>query len=210
VLDVGCGWGSFLDYVGNTVGCGGVGFTASDEQWRYAQACIAGNARLSVKHGDYREMLPVPRVSAAVSIGMYEHVGARKSGDFFKLVRSSLQPGMRYLNQAIVRPEDGNAHFRSNSFVQRYIFPNAQLLSLSQQLADAERARFRIIGVETFGRHYATTLSHWRTNLAAQRQKCVTVEGGERVRAWELYLAGSQRRFEVGSIDLAQVLMEAI
>jgi cyclopropane-fatty-acyl-phospholipid synthase len=210
VLDIGCGWGSFLMTAAGTFGSAGVGFTASRAQQEEAAKRLAGFERVSVRYGDYRQLLPLQRdITAVASIGMYEHVGEENSAAFFRLVRSRLPRGARYLNQAITRRESGPRRFRSNSFAQRFIFPNGQLLPLSQQLRDLETAGFRVLSVENFGPSYAATIGHWMDHLEEHWDTAVELEGPERVRAWQLYLAGSRRRFLDGTIDVTQVLTEA-
>lgn len=210
VLDVGCGWGSFLMTAAKEFGSAGVGFTASRAQQEEAAKRLADFERVSVRYGDYRQLLPVQEdITAVASIGMYEHVGEEKSAAFFRLVRSRLPRGARYLNQAITRRESGPRRFRSNSFAQRFIFPNGQLLPLSRQLRDLEAAGFRVLSVENFGPSYATTIGCWMDNLEEHWDTAVRLEGPERVRAWQLYLAGSRRRFQDGTIDVTQVLTEA-
>ncbi|MFC1441756.1 cyclopropane-fatty-acyl-phospholipid synthase family protein [Streptacidiphilus sp. N1-10] len=209
VLDIGCGWGSFLLAAAEYCGSGGVGITASQVQQRAAAERLADVKGMEVLAGDYRSALPVSGITAATSIGMYEHVGERNSQEFFRLVRRSLQPGGRYLNQSITRSTDGPRRFRRNAFVQRYIFPNGQLIPLTTQLHHLEQARLRVVSVENFGADYATTLRHWIDNLSENWDACVRLEGEQRARAWQIYLVGSRRRFLDGTIELTQVLTEA-
>jgi cyclopropane-fatty-acyl-phospholipid synthase len=209
VLDIGCGWGSFLKYATERYGCRGTGITASQAQFEHARNTV-GNARaIELLYGDYRRLLPIQNLAAAASIGMYEHVGERNSPQFFRLVRESLLPGSRYLNQAIVWPKPKRHKIRRNAFVDRYIFPRGQLIPLSNQLRDLERARFRVISVETFGDSYASTIRRWIGNLTREWDACTNLESEARVRAWYMYLTGALTRFEDRSIDLAQVLAEA-
>jgi len=206
VLDIGCGWGGFLEYVNREIGCPTVGITASQGQYNYLnnQKDRIGGLIL---HGDYRQHLPTANVSHAVSIGMYEHVGAKNSLEFFSCVNSTLPSHGLFLNQAIVRSR-GNAQFRKNGFIQRYIFPNAHVLSLSRQLLDIEKAGFSVISIETFGSHYADTLTMWNANLRKNWDDCVKLVGEATARAWIMYLEGSRFRFEAGIVDLAQVLVQ--
>lgn len=205
VLDIGCGWGSFLVHAARDARCRVTGFTASKAQAEAATERLRDLPTARIHHADYRQLLPHP-ATAVVSIGMYEHVGQRRSPEFFGRVLASLPPGGRYLNQAIVRRENWRPRFRRNSFAQRYIFPNAQIRTVSAQVAELDQAGFRVLSVETFGPSYARTLRAWSENLAAQRDVCVKAVGEARVRAWEMYLAGSRARFEAEHLDLAQVL----
>lgn len=208
ILDIGCGWGSFLSYATQRHGCRGTGITASRLQHQEARHILDLADAVELLHGDYRSILPLQDLTAATSIGMYEHVGESRSPEFFRLVRASLPSGSRYLNQAIVRSETRAPKIRRNSFVQRYIFPDGQLSPLSKQLRDLESANFRIISVETFGDSYASTLRHWIRNLISNWSACARLDTEARVRAWYMYLTGALTRFEDRSIDLAQVLAE--
>jgi cyclopropane-fatty-acyl-phospholipid synthase len=210
VLDIGCGWGSFLAHANRSSGARGVGITAAREQYQAMASDpeLLAISRVEAHLGDYRQLLPMTGVTAATSIGMYEHVGEDNSPAFFRLVRRSLPLGGRYLNQCIVRRTTPR-RFRRDSFVERYIFPNAQLLPLSLQVADLERSGFRVVSVDAYGEHYATTIGHWIDNLERAWDECVELEGEQRVRAWRMYLMGARRRFEDRSIDLVQVLSEA-
>jgi cyclopropane-fatty-acyl-phospholipid synthase len=204
LLDVGCGWGSLLEHMSRKYGVRGIGITASAAQWRFAKT---GTGDVEILPGDYRDILP-RTATAAVSVGMYEHVGEKHSPYFFELIRRSLPAGSRYLNQAIVRKEAHRRKFRTNGFVQRYIFPNAQLLPLSRQLRDLDLAGFRVLSVETFANDYVRTLRCWLNNLMASWGECTDLVGEPRVRAWRIYLEGALARFEQGDIDVAQVLAE--
>ncbi|WP_410644014.1 class I SAM-dependent methyltransferase [Amycolatopsis sp. lyj-346] len=209
VLDIGCGWGSFLDHANTVHGSRGIGFTASRQQCEYASRRFSGRPGVRIRYGDYRRLLPLSGITAAAGVGMYEHVGERHSPAFFALVRRSLRPGARFLNQAITRREAGPRRLRANAFAQRYVFPNGQLLPLSRQLADLDRAGFRVLSTESFGEGYARTTGAWLGNLERNWDACVAAAGLERARAWRAYLAGSRRRFEDGTIDVTQVLAEA-
>jgi cyclopropane-fatty-acyl-phospholipid synthase len=188
----------------------GTGITASKAQYfavhDHPELALPG---VSIKYGDYRQLLPVTGVTAAASVGVYEHVGRRNSRRFFALIRSSLGHGSMYLNQSIVRQEGSSKRFRANSFAQRYIFPNAQLQPLSKQIRDLERAGFSILSVDLYGSSYAQTLRCWIKNLLANWDSCVSLEGEQRCRAWHMYLTGALTRFERRSIDLAQLLCQA-
>ena len=54
--------------------------------------------------------------------------------------------------------------------------------------------------------HYAKTLQHWEGRFAGAAQQVRAKYGDEFTRAWELYLAGSEAAFAVGSLQLFQVV----
>lgn len=210
VLDIGCGWGSFLRYAAENYHCKGTGITASMAQYlAMCQDPDLGCTGMDIRYGDYRQLLPIPNVTAAASVGVYEHIGNGNSQQFFRLVRWCLDPGSLYLNQSIVRREGDRTKFRRNSFAQRYVFPNGELLPLTRQISDLEKAGFDIVSAELYGSSYVQTLRCWINNLERNWDKCVQIEGESGVRAWQMYLIGSLTRFERRSIDLVQVLSRA-
>ena len=211
VLDVGCGWGAFLEYATKRYGCRGIGVTASKNQYDeiLRRRRRHPDCQITALLADYREALPMKETTAATSIGMYEHIGAQNSQTFFGLIHTSLPRGACYVNQSIIMREHGPRRFRRNGFVQRYIFPNGQLLPLSCQLRDLRSVGFQITSVDRYGGSYVLTLQSWIRNLKANWAECVAFEGEQRVRAWYMYLLGALARFECGDIDVVQVAAKA-
>src|SRR3546814_4734184 len=80
VLDIGCGWGGMALYLHRTCGVDVTGITLSEEQLKVARqraqdAGVADHVRFELI--DYRDIDgPFDRI---VSVGMFEHVGDRKS-----------------------------------------------------------------------------------------------------------------------------------
>ena len=211
ILDIGCGWGSFMTFATSNYKCKAIGITASRVQFSEVQRAQAarGNPLIRVIRGDYRQSLPLVGVTAAASIGMYEHVGEKNSLAFFALVHRCLTPGSLYLNQAIVMREGGPRRFRRNAFARRYIFPNAQLIPLSRQLDHLRASDFSIRSVERYGDSYALTIREWLRNLEANWEACARLVGSQRVMALYIYLMGSMAKFESEAVDLVQILVEA-
>lgn len=58
-------------------------------------------------------------------------------------------------------------HSRGNvpSFVDRYVFPEGELVSLSKSLGPAEAVGFEVRDVESLREHYAMTLRQWCGDL---------------------------------------------
>lgn len=204
VLDLGCGWGCFIDYAIREVGCSVTGVTASRAQYEYI--CSRQLKNVNVINADYRQLEPMEGITAVVSIGMYEHVGRQQSKHFFRIVKDCLPGNGRFLNQAIIRT-GGSKRFRRGGFMERYIFPNADILPLQWQLRDISSAGLTVLSVEHFGPHYATTLRRWRSNLEQHWDQCISLVGAPTVRAWQIYLAGAATKFDEGSLDLVQVLI---
>ena len=66
---------------------------------------------------------------------------------------------------------------------------------------------FSVLDVENLRLHYAKTLEHWRQRFNASARQVAAMFDEPFVRAWELYLAGSQAAFTTGSMQLFQVLL---
>ncbi|HSN70608.1 MAG TPA: class I SAM-dependent methyltransferase, partial [Steroidobacteraceae bacterium] len=54
--------------------------------------------------------------------------------------------------------------------------------------------------------HYARTLAHWLENFEAAADRVRAMFDERFVRMWRLYLAGSQASFNVGELQLFQVV----
>ncbi len=206
VLDVGCGWGSFVLHAASRHGARVVGITLSPSQAELARKRVAeaGLAdRVEIRLADYRE-LRGERFDAIASIGMVEHVGDNQIDLYARQLADLLRPGGRLLNHAIARlrhtdPEAG-------PFSQRYVFPDAEPLHLSRMLLALERAGFVTRHVEGFAPDYAETLRHWAERLDDHRAQAERIVGEERVRVWRLYLRAARNGFLSGFTGVYQVL----
>jgi hypothetical protein len=76
------------------------------------------------------------------------------------------------LNHAISRgPRQlkGPSEVGSGEFMQRYVFPDGEIVPLWQSLRAAEEVGFEVRDVEDLREHYAKTLRCWRRNLEEAR-----------------------------------------
>jgi cyclopropane-fatty-acyl-phospholipid synthase len=65
---------------------------------------------------------------------------------------------------------------------------------------------FSVLDVENMRLHYAKTLEHWGQRFNEASGEVATMFDESFVRAWRLYLAGSQASFTTGSLQLFQVV----
>ena len=209
VLDVGCGWGSWVIHAAREYDVHVTGITLSEPQAQIARqrAEAAGvGDKVDIRVQDYRE-LTGERYDAIASIGMVEHVGEAQIDVYAERLRNLLDPGGRLLNHGIARlsphaPAPG-------PFSERYVFPDGDPLPLSRIELALERAGFEIEHIEGFKDDYAETLRHWARNLDANIEEATRLAGPERVRVWRLYLRAARNGFETGFTSIYQVRCHA-
>ena len=206
LLDVGCGWGSMAMHAAHHHGAHVVGITISREQAEMARRRVreAGLDHLvEIRLQDYRD-LAGEQFDAISSIGMFEHVGKRRTGEYFSILRSLLVPRGRLLNHAI--SSVGGSKLGTRTFIYRYVFPDGELIDVADVAAAMQGAGFEIRDVESLREHYAKTLRHWVANLEADWASAESLVGEARARVWLLYMAASAIGFEDGGISIHQTL----
>ena len=178
---------------------------------------LAGQVEIRVQ--DYREVRG-ERFDAVSSVGMFEHVGRSGMPEYFRKVFEIVRPGGLFLNHSIAsRPGTyraataraltkvldqylvGNLAFRTS-----YVFPDGELLPVSEANLEAESAGFEVRDVENLREHYALTLRHWLRRLRENRERAIAISGEPMYRLWEMYLAGSAYHFETARINVNQTL----
>jgi cyclopropane-fatty-acyl-phospholipid synthase len=219
LLDVGCGWGGMAMHAARHHGASVVGVTLSSHQVEWAQKVVADAGladRVEIRLQDYRDVFDGP-FDAISSIGMFEHVGLRNLGLYFRRMHRLLRPGGRLLNHGISRPARPGARTRAaipvtpprfarRSFIDRYVFPDGELHEVGAVISTMQAAGFEARHVESLREHYALTLRAWVANLEANWEEAVAEVGVARARVWRLYMAASALNFEAGRTQVHQVL----
>jgi cyclopropane-fatty-acyl-phospholipid synthase len=208
LLDVGCGWGSFIRHAVREYGVHATGVTLSEPQAALARRRAEEQGlgdRVDIRVMDWRD-LAGERFDKIASIGMVEHVGNANIDAYAERLASLLRPGGWLLNHGIGRlrhtdPEAG-------PFSERFVFPDAAPLHASRITFAMERAGLVPQTVEGFHADYAETLRHWADRLDANHERALELAGPERMRVWRLYLRTARRGFESGFIGLFQVLVQ--
>ncbi|MGA7887524.1 MAG: cyclopropane-fatty-acyl-phospholipid synthase family protein [Acidobacteriaceae bacterium] len=209
-LDIGCGWGSLILHAAGRCGAEADGITLSREQAGVAEQRIAGSGlrdscRVALR--DYRELDPAQRTwDKIASVGMSEHVGLNNLPRYFALAYRLLEPGGVFLNHAIARAEH-SAPRGTDSFIRRYVFPDGELVTLTQTITVAERAGFEVRDVENLREHYARTMRCWVEGLRRHRAALLERVPERTYRIWLLYMAGCAAAFRRGDIAVYQVLL---
>ena len=154
---------------------------------------------------DYRDVHDGP-YDAISSIGMFEHVGQRRLATYMSQAMRLISPRGRFLNHAITRPQGTGPGMDPDGFVNRYVFPDGELLELGQIITAMHGAGFEVRHAETLREHYERTLRHWVANLESHWDEAVAEVGKARARIWRLYMAGSALSFAANDIQVQQVL----
>ena len=217
LLDIGCGWGGLIRHAARNYGVDALGITLSERQASLARERIReegleGRCRVEVR--DYRELPDGNAFDKVVSVGMFEHVGRSRQAEYFRTAARLTKPGGLFLNHGIVRAEMASgvltlakrALWRQGAFIQRYVFPDGELVPLETAVRCGERAGLEARDVESLREHYVLTLRHWVRRLEHARDAAVALVGEQAYRVWRLYMSASANAFAAGRIGLAQVL----
>ncbi|MDP8928627.1 MAG: cyclopropane-fatty-acyl-phospholipid synthase family protein [Actinomycetota bacterium] len=208
LLDVGCGWGGMVLHAARHYGVEALGVTLSRQQVEWGQRAIAEAglaAQAEVQLRDYRDV-PEGAFDAISSIGLTEHVGKAELPAYFAFLHSRLRPRGRLLNHCITRPNNRYPLLLRNGFIDRYVFPDGELLGPGHIISTMHDEGFELRHEENLREHYARTLAAWEDNLEAHWNDAVEEVGEARARIWRLYLAGSRVSFEEDGLELHQVL----
>jgi cyclopropane-fatty-acyl-phospholipid synthase len=209
LLDVGCGWGGLAVHAAKHYGANVVAVTLSEQQaaWGAESVEREGLGQLvDVRHQDYRDVRETgfDRIS---SIGLTEHIGAQNYPAYFSFLKSRLAPQGRLLNHCITRTDTRQRTTYKNGFINRYIFPDGELVPVGKLVVPMEDAGFEVRHEENLREHYALTLMHWSRNLEEHWDDAVAEIGVGKARVWKLYLAASRLGFARNMIQLHQVLL---
>jgi cyclopropane-fatty-acyl-phospholipid synthase len=209
VLDVGCGWGSFVLQAATRHGASVVGITLSEPQAELARrrAAEAGvGDRVDIRVADYRE-LGDERFDAISSIGMVEHVGEERIDLYAAQLARLLVPGGRLLNHGIAKLKDFD-DTDEGPFSERFVFPDGVPLPLSRITLALERAGFAVRHVEGLSEDYARTLTYWIERYESRYDEAVRLAGAERARVWRLFLHAARQGFVTRWASIYQVLAD--
>ena len=220
LLDIGCGWGALLRHAVRHHGVHAVGITLSEAQALYARRAIAEQGlgeQCVVEVRDYRDLPSKPAFDKIVSVGMIEHVGREQLKPYFSAVFRLLQPGGLFLNHGITWVDEPGQSglsrlfprwdWREGAFMDRYVFPDGDLVSLDMVIGAAEASGFDTRDVENLREHYAMTLRHWIRRLESSAETVTKLVGERTYRTWRLYMSGCASRFAAGRMALDQVLL---
>lgn len=197
VLDIGCGWGSFMGYAAQRYGVRCVGVTISKEQAAWASERYRG-LPLEFRLQDYRSVNE--RFDRVVSVGMFEHVGRKNHRAYMEVAHRCLHDGGLFLLHTIGKNVRDSS---TDPWIDRYIFPNGDLPSIGQ-LGDACDDRFVVEDLHNFGADYDKTLMAWHANFETHWPAFSKRLGDRFHRMWRYYLLSCAGAFRARDLQLWQ------
>jgi cyclopropane-fatty-acyl-phospholipid synthase len=220
LLDIGCGWGALVMHAARCYGVRATGITLSEQQAALARERIAAaglSDAVSIEVRDYRTLNEADAFDKIASVGMVEHVGLERLGQYFDAAYRVLKPGGLFLNHGIINLEDARPHgaldpmrrrlWKRDEFIRRYVFPDGDLVPSAAVIANAEEAGFELRDVESLREHYVTTLRRWVRRLEAHEADARRMVGDVTYRVWRLYMSASAFAFRTGRIGVIQSLL---
>lgn len=200
VLDIGCGWGAFLEYAARNYGIKGVGVTPAVEQVKIARERNKG-LDVTIVQKDYREV--TGKFDRIVSIGSFEHIGYKNYRTFFEVCDNLLKKDGVMLHHMIGGIADSK---KADPWTEKYIFPGGNIPSLGQ-ITKASKGLFLIEDVHNFGPDYDKTLRAWHKNFVKNYPKLKANYDEKFYRMWEFYLLLSAAAFRERDLQLWQIVM---
>jgi cyclopropane-fatty-acyl-phospholipid synthase len=181
ILDIGCGWGSFVKYAAERYAVSCVGITLSQNQFELGKALCKG-LPIELRLMDYREL--DEQFDHIVSIGMFEHVGYKNYDRYMFVARKNLNHDGLFLLHTI----GGNrSTVFTDPWIEKYIFPGGMLPSASQ-ITKAVEGKFVMEDWHNFGADYDKTLLCWYDNFSRHWTKLKDKYDERFYRMWKYYL----------------------
>lgn len=196
-LDIGCGWGTLVNYAAEKFGSSSTGVSIAQEQLDWANE-VTQEKNLGDKANflcmDYRD-IPDQKYDKITCLEMSEHVGIKLFPNFLEQVYDMLEDdGIFYLQIAGLRRAYQWEDFMWGFFMDTYIFPGADAsLPLTFPVAHLENAGFEVQSVETVGCHYSETIKRWYNNWtsADNKEAMINKYGARLYKIWEIFLSWS-------------------
>jgi len=200
VLDIGCGWGSFLKYAAEKYGVEAVGITVSKEQVKLGRKLCKG-LPVEIRLQDYRELNE--KFDHIVSIGMFEHVGYKNYRIYMKKVANLLDDDGLFLLHTI---GNDRTTITTDPWINKYIFPGGMIPSIRQIGASIEKL-FIMEDWHNFGADYDKTLMAWYGNFTKNWGKIKKDYDKRFYRMWSYYLLSCAGSFRARRNQLWQIVL---
>jgi len=200
LLEIGCGWGGLAHHAAKNYGVEVTGITVSKEQQHLAQQRCAG-LPVKIELMDYRNLQG--KFDKIVSVGMFEHVGAKNYPVYFNNADRLLNNNGLFLLHTI-----GN-HCTTKSvdpWIDKYIFPNGKLPS-AREISLVVENKFIIEDWHNFGQDYDKTLMAWMNRFDEAWPELKTSYNERFYRMWKYYLLSCAGFFRCRQGQLWQLVL---
>ena len=211
VLEIGCGWGGFAEYLGKNYDVKLDCITISKKQYEYAKERIYNcglNEKVNIEIKDYRDL--EGKYNSIASIEMIEAVGQNYLESYFKTIKHNLSDGGRAAIQAITIDDSLFDRYKNKQdFIQKYIFPGGFLPNKNTINKLVSNNGLTVNSYISYADHYADTLSIWRDEFN-KKWNLIKDQGFDLTfkRMWEFYLSYCEAGFKSKNIDLIQFSLQ--
>ena len=211
VLEIGCGWGGFAEYLGKKYDIKLDCITISKKQYEYAKERIQKcglNEKVNIQIKDYRDLKD--KYNSIASIEMIEAVGRNYLQSYFKTIKENLANSGTAAIQAITIDDSLFDRYKNKQdFIQKYIFPGGFLPSKNSLNKHVSENGLTIKSYDSYSDHYSSTLALWR-NEFNKKWDLIKNQGFDSTfkRMWEFYLSYCEAGFKSKNIDLIQFSLQ--
>ena len=211
VLEIGCGWGGFAEYLGKKYDIKLDCITISKKQYEYAKDRIQKcglNEKVNIEIKDYRDLKD--RYNSIASIEMIEAVGQNYLQSYFKTLKENLTNSGTAAIQAITIDDNLFDRYKNKQdFIQKYIFPGGFLPSKNSLNKHVSDNGLTIKSYDSYADHYSSTLALWK-NEFNKKWDLIKNQGFDLTfkRMWEFYLSYCEAGFKSKNIDLIQFSLQ--
>ena len=211
VLEIGCGWGGFAEYLGKNYQVKLDCITISKKQFEFAKERIHNcglNEKVNIEIKDYRDLKG--KYNSIASIEMIEAVGQNYLKSYFKTIKNNLSDGGKAAIQAITIDDSLFDRYKNKQdFIQKYIFPGGFLPNKNTINKLVSNHGLNVNSYISYADHYADTLGIWR-NEFNKKWHLIKKQGFDLTfkRMWEFYLSYCEAGFKSKNIDLIQFSLQ--
>ena len=208
ILEIGCGWEGFSEFLAKNYDCQITALTISREQFKFTTERMEKanlTSKVKVVFCDYRNIKG--QFDKVLSIEMFEAVGREYWKTFFEKIKTILKPnGNVGLQLITIDDKIYNVYKNNPDFIQKYIFPGGMLPSLEVLKNIIENTSFRINSINSYSNDYAKTLNIWNKEFNRNWTKIEKLGFDERFKLlWNYYLSYCEGGFLSKNIDLKQI-----
>ena len=211
VLEIGCGWGGFAEYIGKNFDVKLDCITISKKQYEYASERIHKNnlnEKVKIKMMDYRDVQN--KYNSIASIEMIEAVGENYLKNYFQTIKENLSEQGVVAIQAITIDDKLFERYKTKEdFIQKYIFPGGFLPSKKSLYNYAYKSGLKVDQYNSYGLHYSNTLNIWKSEFTKKWEE-ISKQGFDLTfkRMWNFYLSYCEAGFKSKNIDLIQFSLQ--